>query len=105
MTSERATIGQTPRRAGPLALKLALALGALGLAPAPASASAPSTASGQVFLNALPSAKGLQVGFPMEVLAEALRPLVIEWVQANLPAITERLLREEIARLTAEQID
>ena len=71
-------------------------------APAAKPASAPAAAEEPVYLNAIPSAKGLQVGFPMEILAEALRPLVSEWVVQNLPAITERLVREEIARLTNE---
>jgi len=50
-------------------------------------------------LNALPSAEGLQVGFPMEVLAEALRPLVKGWIQNNLPEIVERLVKEELEKL------
>jgi len=52
-----------------------------------------------VFLNAMPSAKGLQLAFPVEVLAEALRPLVKDWVAHNLPDIVERLVREELSRL------
>jgi hypothetical protein len=34
-------------------------------------------------LRAIPGPNGLQVGLPSEVLAEALRPLVSEWVQEN----------------------
>lgn len=52
-----------------------------------------------VHLNALPGANGLQVGFPMEVLAEALRPLVKGWIQNNLPDIVERLVKEELEKL------
>lgn len=65
---------------------------------APKAAPAGATAD-QVFLNAMPSAKGLQLAFPVEVLAEALRPLVKDWVAANLPDIVERLVREELSRL------
>ncbi|MFZ2619779.1 MAG: DUF2497 domain-containing protein [Alphaproteobacteria bacterium] len=50
-------------------------------------------------LNAVPSSSGLQVAFPAEVLAEALRPLVHEWVSENLPEIVERLVREELRKL------
>jgi cell pole-organizing protein PopZ len=53
----------------------------------------------RVQLNAMPSAKGLQVAFPAEVLAEALRPLVASWVAENLPDVVERLVREELTRL------
>ena len=67
-------------------------------APAP-SPKAAAPAAEQVFLNAMPSAKGLQLAFPVEVLAEALRPLVKDWVSANLPDIVERLVREELSRL------
>lgn len=63
-------------------------------APQP-KAQAPKT----VALNAIPAASGLQVGFPVEVLAEALRPLVKNWVEANLPEIVEKLVREELSRL------
>lgn len=60
---------------------------------------APGSTNEQVFLNAMPSAKGLQLAFPVEVLAEALRPLVKDWVSQNLPDIVERLVREELSRL------
>lgn len=53
----------------------------------------------KVFLPTTPSAKGLQVSFPAEVLAEALRPLVSDWINANLADIVERLVKEEISKL------
>lgn len=54
---------------------------------------------GHVHLTAIAGAKGLQVGFPVEVLAEALRPLIKDWVDSNLPDIVERLVKEELAKL------
>lgn len=77
-------------------------------APAPAAApaveapaaSAPSFAAGKpVSLKAIPGAQGLQVAFPVEVLAEALRPMIKDWVEANLSTIVEKLVREELSRL------
>ena len=50
-------------------------------------------------LSAVPGPNGLQVSFPVEVLAEALRPLVANWVEQNLPDIAERLIREELSKL------
>lgn len=64
--------------------------------PAAAATAAPEK---RVHLNALPSAQGLQLAFPVEVLAEALRPLVRDWVSDNLPDIVERLVREELSKL------
>ena len=64
-----------------------------------AGAAAVAAATDYKHLNALPSAEGLQVGFPMEVLAEALRPLVKGWIQNNLPDIVERLVKEELEKL------
>lgn len=61
--------------------------------------SLPSLPGGQVHLTAMAGAKGLQVGFPVEVLAEALRPLIKDWVDSNLPDIVERLVKEELAKL------
>jgi cell pole-organizing protein PopZ len=52
-----------------------------------------------VHLPTAPSADGLQVTFPVEVLATALRPLVKDWVQANLPDVVERLVKEELSKL------
>ena len=67
--------------------------------PAPAAAAATAAPEKRVHLNALPSAQGLQLAFPVEVLAEALRPLVRDWVSDNLPDIVERLVREELSKL------
>lgn len=53
----------------------------------------------KVFLPTTPSPKGLQVSFPAEVLAEALRPLVTDWINQNLADIVERLVKEEISKL------
>ncbi len=64
-----------------------------------AAASGAATSAEYKHLNALPGAEGLQVGFPMEVLAEALRPLVKGWIQNNLPDIVERLVKEELEKL------
>lgn len=42
---------------------------------------------------------GMQLTLPAEVLAMALRPMVQNWLNANLPNVVERLVREEIAKL------
>lgn len=56
----------------------------------------------RVNLKAIPSANSsLQVGFPLEVLAEALRPLVKDWVEENLQEVVERLVRDEIQKMTS----
>lgn len=69
-------------------------------AAATAPAAAPSALTGKpVSLKAVPGAQGLQVAFPVEVLAEALRPMIKDWVEANLPTIVEKLVREELSRL------
>lgn len=52
-----------------------------------------------VHLATVPSPTGLQVSFPVEVLAEALRPLVSTWVEQNLADIVERLVKEELTKL------
>lgn len=52
-----------------------------------------------VELAAVEGAGGLQVAFPAEVLAAALRPMVKDWVARNLPQIVEKLVREEIGKL------
>ena len=71
--------------------------------PAPTPKAAPQPRQqlpeGHVHLTAIAGAKGLQVGFPVEVLAEALRPLIKDWVESNLPDIVERLVKEELAKL------
>ena len=56
----------------------------------------------RMVLPALEGVGGLQVAFPAEVLAAALRPMVKDWVAENLPAIVERLVKEEIGKLTQE---
>lgn len=53
----------------------------------------------KVALKAIPSASGLQVGFPIEVLAEALRPMITSWVEENLPSVVEKLVKEELSKL------
>lgn len=53
----------------------------------------------RVALKAVPGISGLQVGFPIEVLAEALRPMVADWVEENLPTIVEKLVKEELSKL------
>ncbi|HAG52648.1 MAG TPA: hypothetical protein DCL21_02565 [Alphaproteobacteria bacterium] len=53
----------------------------------------------KVALKAVPSVSGLQVGFPVEVLAEALRPMIADWVEENLPSIVEKLVKEELSKL------
>lgn len=69
-------------------------------AEAPAAPVAASPLAGKpVSLKAVPGAQGLQVAFPVEVLAEALRPMIKDWVEANLPTIVEKLVREELSRL------
>ncbi|MFZ2587886.1 MAG: DUF2497 domain-containing protein [Alphaproteobacteria bacterium] len=56
----------------------------------------------RMVLPALEGVGGLQVAFPAEVLAAALRPMVKDWVAENLPAIVERLVKEEIGKLTQD---
>jgi hypothetical protein len=56
----------------------------------------------RMVLPALEGVGGLQVAFPAEVLAAALRPMVKDWVQENLASIVERLVKEEIGKLTQE---
>jgi cell pole-organizing protein PopZ len=71
--------------------------------PTPKATIKPTTGStlpeGHVHLTAMAGARGLQIGFPVEVLAEALRPLIKDWVESNLPDIVERLVKEELAKL------
>ncbi len=58
----------------------------------------------RINLKAIPSANAsLQIGFPLEVLAEALRPMVKDWVEENLQEVVERLVREEIQKMTSQQ--
>ena len=60
---------------------------------------AQAVATETVHLPTSPSADGLQVTFPVEVLAAALRPLVKDWVADNLPNVVERLVKEELSKL------
>ena len=43
---------------------------------------------------------GMQIAFPAEVLAMALRPMVQDWLAKNLPAVVEKLVKDEISKLT-----
>jgi len=52
-----------------------------------------------VALKAVPGISGLQVGFPIEVLAEAIRPMISTWIEDNLPALVEKLVKEELSKL------
>lgn len=51
-------------------------------------------------LSAVEGSGGVQVAFPAEVLAMALRPMVQEWLSKNLPGVVEKLVKEEISKLT-----
>lgn len=69
---------------------------------APAAVAAVTPAAAMVELPAIQGTGGLQVAFPADILAAALRPMVKDWVAQNLPAVVERLVREEIAKLGQE---
>ena len=71
----------------------------LAAKPAPQASTTSTLPEGHVHLTAMAGARGLQIGFPVEVLAEALRPLIKDWVESNLPDIVERLVKEELAKL------
>ena len=79
--------------------EVAAAPAAAAVAPAAKPYEAAPEAKRKIGLKAIPTADGLQIGFPVEVLAEALRPLVSEWVAENLPEIVEKLVREELTKL------
>ena len=51
-------------------------------------------------LGAVEGPEGVQVAFPAEVLAMALRPMVQDWLAKNLPGVVERLVKDEISKLT-----
>ncbi|RYG58056.1 MAG: DUF2497 domain-containing protein, partial [Alphaproteobacteria bacterium] len=51
-------------------------------------------------VSAFESADGVQLAFPAEVLAMALRPMVQDWLTKNLPSVVERLVKDEISKLT-----
>lgn len=59
-------------------------------------------ANGTYQLSAVPMAGGLQVAFPVEVLAEVLRPLVKGWLESNLSGVVEKLVADEISKLTQQ---
>jgi cell pole-organizing protein PopZ len=51
-------------------------------------------------LSSVQGPEGMQIAFPAEVLAMALRPMVQEWLSKNLPGVVEKLVKEEISKLT-----
>ncbi|RYG61143.1 MAG: DUF2497 domain-containing protein [Alphaproteobacteria bacterium] len=51
-------------------------------------------------VSAFESVDGVQLAFPAEVLAMALRPMVQDWLTKNLPSVVERLVKDEISKLT-----
>lgn len=51
-------------------------------------------------LSSVQGPEGVQIAFPAEVLAMALRPMVQEWLSKNLPGVVEKLVKEEISKLT-----
>lgn len=50
-------------------------------------------------VGAIQGPEGVQVAFPAEVLAMALRPMVQDWLVKNLPDVVEKLVKEEISKL------
>ncbi|MFN6954015.1 MAG: DUF2497 domain-containing protein [Acetobacteraceae bacterium] len=69
---------------------------------APAVAAAAAAALGSLARNAAPErATRLSAGGPTleEIVREELRPLLKEWLDANLPALVERVVRSEIERV------
>jgi len=50
-------------------------------------------------VGAIQGPEGVQIAFPAEVLAMALRPMVQEWLAKNLPDVVEKLVKEEISKL------
>ncbi len=51
-------------------------------------------------LSSVQGPEGVQIAFPAEVLAMALRPMVQDWLSKNLPGVVEKLVKEEISKLT-----
>lgn len=72
------------------------------MAEAVAAVSSPAGTSGgaSFTLGAIDTPQGVQVAFPAEVLALALRPMVQDWLAKNLPGVVEKLVKEEISKLT-----
>ncbi len=58
-----------------------------------------SAAAARFEVGAIQGPEGMQVAFPAEVLAMALRPMVQDWLAKNLPEVVERLVKEEISKL------
>ncbi len=58
------------------------------------------TGAKSLTVNAIEGAEGVQLAFPAEVLAMALRPMVQDWLAKNLPSVVERLVKDEISKLT-----
>ncbi len=51
-------------------------------------------------LSLVDGADGPQVALPAEILAMALRPMVQDWLAENLPAVVEKLVKDEISKLS-----
>lgn len=51
-------------------------------------------------LQTVQTGEGVQIALPAEVLAMALRPMVQDWLKANLPGVVERLVKDEISKMT-----
>ncbi|TKW61609.1 MAG: DUF2497 domain-containing protein [Blastochloris viridis] len=58
-----------------------------------------SAAASRFEVGAIQGPEGVQVAFPAEVLAMALRPMVQDWLAKNLPDVVEKLVKEEISKL------
>jgi uncharacterized protein len=58
-----------------------------------------SAAAARFEVGAIQGPEGMQVAFPAEILAMALRPMVQDWLAKNLPDVVERLVKEEISKL------
>lgn len=65
----------------------------------PVAATAPAAGGSMV---ASMASDGLNLVLPAEVLAMALRPMVQEWLNANLSGVVERLVQAEIAKLNQQ---
>lgn len=72
------------------------AVGEMAGAAAPAAVQA---AVARFEVGAIQGPEGVQVAFPAEVLAMALRPMVQDWLVKNLPDVVEKLVKEEISKL------
>jgi uncharacterized protein len=87
--AETAPVVETPQLAETIEAAAVAELGAgvAGLAPS-------------YSLSTVEGSGGVQVAFPAEVLAMALRPMVQDWLSKNLPGVVEKLVKEEISKLT-----